>query len=478
MDSVSFYEIVLCLTRIDTVCMIANSKILVVDDEEAILMVLKMVLEKENFHILTAIDVLQAQQLLTLHEFVAVITDVKMPGAGGLELLSYIQNHFPKIPVILMTGFAKIVESKTAFELGAKAFLAKPFDRGELLSAVKTVTQVQGPDEVDEGIEAVGADSYCRIGIDQFVAGKTIQFEIFVCLSGDKYIKIAHTGENIDMERIHAFKSKGVNFLYIKKTDFARYVGFNLTLSNAAKDSRMISREKKIQMLRHASAVILENLFINGVTQQDFDQARAVTETSLALLAESNDGFQLLSALREGGDPLYTHSLGVSLFSVLIAKQTGWSSPSSLFKVSTAGLFHDIGLKEIDRAIVDKPRMDLSVPEVRLLETHCVRGAAILSSIPSMSEEIIQAVLQHHESADGRGYPSNLFAHKITPMARLLSIADQFCRLALAEAMPVQQAVDRLSLTIVSPSDLPFLSALKASLGLSEAKVPPFRTGA
>ncbi len=320
--------------------------------------------------------------------------------------------------------------------------------------------------------EPASVDAYCKVGIDQFISGKSVKYEIFIKLGGQKYTKIAHQGEDIDLARIEDFKSKNIEFLYLKSSDFAKYVGFNLTLTKAARNSKTIPHAKKFQLAKHASAVILENLFVNGLNPESFNQAKDITESTLALLSECPESFDLLASLSACGNPLYTHSLGVSLYSALIAKQVGWTSPSTLFKVSTAGMFHDIGMKEIDPVLAEKPRSALTVTEVKLLESHPARAVEILSGIPSISSDILQIILHHHESVDGRGYPARLTRHKINLTSRLMSVADRFCEIALvgpnSPGLPAQEAFDRLCMVYDGTLDSLFVSALKNVLGLSD----------
>jgi HD-GYP domain-containing protein (c-di-GMP phosphodiesterase class II) len=140
-----------------------------------------------------------------------------------------------------------------------------------------------------------------------------------------------------------------------------------------------------------------------------------------------------------------------------------------LFKIATAGLFHDIGLKEIDRAILDKPRAALTVAEVKLLETHPTKGAEILATIPSVPSDILQVVIQHHETCDGRGYPGRLQRSKINQVAKLISVADEFCELAISSArspgLPGPEAMARLRMIHADYLDAQFLKALSSVIG-------------
>ena len=459
-------------------------KLLLVDDEEPIQQLLRALLEKQGFGVVTANSGKTAIESLGRENFDAIISDINMPGVDGLELLKHVLSKHPKVPVILMTGFTKIVETKAAFALGAKGFLAKPFMHEELMSVLKNAGVTAQPKEKEKAAKRSDDDAsatYCRISIDQFISGKKIHFPIFISITETKYIKVAHKGEDIDLDRIHSFKSKGVEFLHIRTEDFAQYVGLNLTLSRAVKNSKTIPREKKLELAKHASAAIMENLCVNGVNKESMLQAKEMTENTLALLSESPESFNLLELLRASGDPLYTHSLGVSLYSAMIAKQVGWTSPATLFKISTAGIFHDIGMKEIDKGIVEKHRSALTVEEIKQLETHPARAAAILGNVPSISDEVLQTILQHHESLDGRGYPSKLSRSKIIPMARLIAVADEFCELAVAGAnspgLSAKAAIDRLSLVQAGALDAQFLNALKTVMGL-DAATPPGENGA
>ena len=441
-------------------------KVLVVDDEEGFRNVLKSVLENEGHVVRTAKNGKVAQEHIALEEFGLVISDIRMPECDGLTLLKTLETDYPAVPVVLMTGFSKIIETKDAYNRGAKAFLTKPFKREELLKAIEVARATASGLEVGGDLDLSLDTDFCRVSVSEFISGKSMNFEIYIRLGPNKFTMIAHQGEDLDLVRIRALKAKGVDFLYIKKEDFAKHVGFNLSLMKTANKNSAMSREKKLQIARTANAVIMENIFVTGVSIEKFNDAKDVTESTLTILTESTEALNILAALQAAGDPLYTHSLGVSLFSVLIAKQIGWSAPSVLFKIATAGLFHDIGMKEIDPLVCAKSRAELTMEEVKLLETHSAKSAEILSSIPAISSDILQVIVQHHESIDGHGYPGRLQKGRINPVAKLLSVADEFCELAIKTSrwpgMPGLEALTRLKMVNGASLDPQFLKALDA----------------
>ena len=71
-----------------------------------------------------------------------VVSDVKMPGMSGIELIQILQRDCPEWPVIMITGFAEVDSAVSAFRHGAIHFLQKPFKREDLVAAVQEATRV------------------------------------------------------------------------------------------------------------------------------------------------------------------------------------------------------------------------------------------------------------------------------------------------------------------------------------------------
>jgi len=103
------------------------TKILIVDDERVVRHVCQLSLEQEHYTIFIAENGIKAmEQLRSDPEIAIVLSDFKMPGMTGFELLNAIKRDFPHIEVIIMTGFATIENAIEAMKLGAHDFLLKP----------------------------------------------------------------------------------------------------------------------------------------------------------------------------------------------------------------------------------------------------------------------------------------------------------------------------------------------------------------
>jgi two-component system response regulator HydG len=114
-----------------------RAKILVVDDEQSNLEVMEKILSKEAYAVVTAKQASIALNTLRRQKFDLVITDLRMPGVSGLELLRAIRKDNTSIPVILLTAYGTVEDAVEAMKLGAVDFLSKPIKREVLLKAIQ-----------------------------------------------------------------------------------------------------------------------------------------------------------------------------------------------------------------------------------------------------------------------------------------------------------------------------------------------------
>jgi len=112
-----------------------GKSVLVVDDEPTIRGFVRRVLESEGFQVIEAVDGLDA--MLKLRELAgnidALVSDVKMPRMDGISLANTVQELYPKLPILLMSGFVE----KAAF--GKPLIIPKPFTAQTLIAAIRAL---------------------------------------------------------------------------------------------------------------------------------------------------------------------------------------------------------------------------------------------------------------------------------------------------------------------------------------------------
>jgi len=115
----------------------ARASVLVVDDEESVRRSYARLLGELDWDTQAAADGEQALRAMERHPFDAVLLDLKMPGAGGLELLKALKQRWPESEVVVITGYPTVESAKQALRLGACGYLAKPADPDEVIDAAR-----------------------------------------------------------------------------------------------------------------------------------------------------------------------------------------------------------------------------------------------------------------------------------------------------------------------------------------------------
>ena len=118
----------------------SRAHILVVDDEALLRKMLRTILVREGFNAVKCTnDGETALAKLAKERFDIVITDVRMPGMDGMELLSKIKEQYPEIAVVVMTGYGDMNTPEQARLLGADEYITKPFKATEIEVIVERV---------------------------------------------------------------------------------------------------------------------------------------------------------------------------------------------------------------------------------------------------------------------------------------------------------------------------------------------------
>jgi putative nucleotidyltransferase with HDIG domain len=158
------------------------------------------------------------------------------------------------------------------------------------------------------------------------------------------------------------------------------------------------------------------------------------------------NSIRALAQAIDAKDP-YTrgHSERVAAYAETIAAEMGLPA-DEVEKVKLSGLLHDVGKIGVDDRIIRKPTA-LTEEEFELMKTHPVKGAAIMSAIPQLSD-VIPGMKYHHEKWQGGGYPFGLKGEEIPLQARIVTVADTFDAMTTTrpyqKAMEIQFVVDRI----------------------------------
>jgi len=149
------------------------NRILVVDDEINMQVVLRAMLKKEGYEVRTALDGREALKVLADDAIDVVVTDLKMPNLDGMGLLERVAAEYPTVPVIMITAHGTVATAVDALKKGAFDYITKPFEQDELKNVVLKAIKTR---RLSDEEFVAGADDIDRYGI---VGGSEPIQEIF-----------------------------------------------------------------------------------------------------------------------------------------------------------------------------------------------------------------------------------------------------------------------------------------------------------
>ena len=235
------------------------------------------------------------------------------------------------------------------------------------------------------------------------------------------------SGTTLDSVMIFNLKERyNVDEVFIKK---------NFSAAN-------IAAEMKAEINIHESLNTLKGVFgsddakpLTEFSKEATKQVADVTNELITSLYADDNILLKMHQLQSYDDYTYKHCLRVAMMSVTIGKSL--QLPKNRMRdLCEAALLHDIGKRTIDVDIIRKPGR-LTDEEFAAIKKHPQNGYLLLRKNGSYSEDILNAVLMHHEKYDGSGYPLRLKGEQITYLARIIRVADVYD--ALTSNRPYRQ---------------------------------------
>jgi DNA-binding NtrC family response regulator len=127
-------------------------RVLLADDEVTIAVTLGDALEEAGFEVVIAADTGAALTALEERDIEIVLTDIRMPGEGGMAVLERSVELQPQRPVIIMTGFAAMEDAARAVSMGAKFYVQKPFPNDSMVALVETYSRLRSLESENESL--------------------------------------------------------------------------------------------------------------------------------------------------------------------------------------------------------------------------------------------------------------------------------------------------------------------------------------
>ncbi len=184
------------------------ASVLIVDDEEGMRRSLSILFRKERYEVCQAENGGDAVRRLESAHFDLVITDLRMDGISGTDILAHIRNKGLQVPVIIMTGYGTIESAVTAMKMGAYDYISKPFEYEEILhraeNAIRQAETAREMGRMLQGRTEAGEDFSMVVGRSPVITDikkqlkKISAADLPVLITGE-----TGTGKNLFAKAVH-----------------------------------------------------------------------------------------------------------------------------------------------------------------------------------------------------------------------------------------------------------------------------------
>nr|WP_321255078.1 response regulator [uncultured Pseudodesulfovibrio sp.] len=406
--------------------MIESLKILIADDSTSALYALKKNLAPTDAILTTAMDGLEAREIMEKHSFDLVITDVDMPRLDGLEFCKWIKEN-PKTnttPVIILSSRESDQDIDNGFRVGADGYVPKSSAAKELIPRIEQIldrtamTQDRVLLVVDDS-EAIR--TFLQNGLS--IAG----FKVLLANDGNEAMTILdEVTPDLILSDLMMPNMDGHQLCrQIKNREDLKAIP--MVIMSSMRDKAVMHR-----MIHDGAASYITKPFgmnnliqiIEKILSEQFrimlverDRLRAERRMTLGSIAS------LVKALEARDHYTSGHSESVTHIAMQIAKRLDFSD-DQMTRLHIAGNLHDLGKIGIRDNVLLKPDK-LSTEEFEHIKSHTTVVVDILDPLPGM-EDVLVAASSHHERWDGTGYPHGLKGKNIPLLGRILAVADVF----------------------------------------------------
>lgn len=454
-------------------------KILVVDDDEDVQELCRVLLSDAGYDVDTVSDGMRAQQHVRERDYDLFLIDLMMPKMGGFELLQSLRDSSVDVPVVVLTSHGTTENAVACLRLGVKDFLIKPFCKEDLQMVISGVLEAKRMAKehlrlrlllplfeisreilvetdlnrvlkkiLDVVISETRADQAGLLLFSPDSRAVTVREERGACIHrlwGLLDNSVIRTGQAAIWVNQVQYLNPEIN-RFMRETALSAVIAMPFIVKGKIIGILAVCRGKGNSF--NEGDLELMSIFC-GQAAVAIENARLFEEVSRKTEEIRRAHFDAISALAEAleSKDAYTRGHGDRSveYAVSVAKKIGLPEARMEY-LKYAAILHDIGKIGIPDHILNKPTK-LTAEEYEIMKSHPEKGAEILRQIAYL-QPVVPLVLYHQEEYDGTGYPSGLSGEAIPLEARIVAVIDAYDAMTsdriYRKALEKEQAVAEL----------------------------------
>jgi putative nucleotidyltransferase with HDIG domain len=280
------------------------------------------------------------------------------------------------------------------------------------------------------GIETIADHLMTEVPKDFFFDGMTLPASIYLKMRPSNYLMIGKRTDKANFSNLHSFNHAEAH-VFVKSSEYASLISAVTALTGKVIAQKTVPDSVKMKFLSGLAEDAMTSLNMSGMTSVSKVQklGELVDQMSRSLSAFG----QVIDILHSLPPGEAKHSMTTCMVAMLLCDEMQINLPMAREKVAMGSLLHDVGLRFVSPEILQKPRHLWSPDDLANYETHPLKGIEMLRDMKDLPSDVLLIVAEHHENAQGTGFPKKMRDIKISPLGKIVALANYYASLLFGE---------------------------------------------
>jgi HD-GYP domain-containing protein (c-di-GMP phosphodiesterase class II) len=279
---------------------------------------------------------------------------------------------------------------------------------------------------------------YCRIHISLLLRIVPLMGDIYLKLGEYKYVKLFKKGTLFTKDDLNKiWHVKKLEYLYVHKSEADGFMKkLQEDLDRLANSSSSEDSQEVLTVVSEAQDAVISLTNTFGFSPQVMEITLSSVKATLKAVGKSPKLSGLVfDKLLKNKNLVSSHSVMTAQVACCIASKLNWPSESTFHKLILASYLHDIGLPKPEFALIrNKAQLNLFKDKLNAIDfekvkNHPYAAGEMVLNIHEVPQDVFTIITQHHEDADGKGFPRGLTSASIAPLSAIFIIAEEVVHL-------------------------------------------------
>lgn len=276
-------------------------------------------------------------------------------------------------------------------------------------------------------------EKMCPVSLEYFAEKKFFDVDVFIQLSQDKYLLLGRAGTAVDLAEVDKYRQKRVDYFFIRAADFSKLAGQAISVAGMIIGQKAATTNAKMVALEGACTSLFGEIKANGFDEIALSHSLMVAQATINLCSTYPQLSEMVERLISQSAKDERHSLLVSAMASMLGVAMGWTRTNTFEKLALGGLLHDLGKLNLPEDVRKKDPKDMNYDEAVIYKTHPDFSRDALVKVKNVPDDVRIMVYEHHEFADGSGFPRGVKDLYLSPYGRVLSLANSFADMVLVD---------------------------------------------